>query len=1043
MKRWICALIALVLLLGMQTAGAEAAIWDFDTNDFRMNGYQGEGGAVVIPDDIDGCTVDILGMYLFSDADAVTSLTLPSTLKQVEDSAVAFCDALTELILPEGVQVIGDNCCIGNPLLTELVIPASVRYIGAGSFGSNEALAKVTFLGECPIFAGAALDWIAEGAQIFVPDDQYDAYAAALSEAECSAEVLPSGANAVVYDRVTDPSLFEFDAETGTITLYSGFDPCVEVPAQIDGVPVKAIGDGAFGDNHYLCILTLPEGLEHIGASAFESCDTLVHVDFPSTLKTIGSRAFYAGYHGYALDLPAAEAIGEEAFAWCVRITDPVDLPDGLKTIGRSAFDGCGWLGEVYLPASIEQIGERAFADSSLNYLVFEGAGLPEIAQSAFENCTQLSDIDLHSKATKQDMLDLQAKVDAMGLSCRVWRAQNPDVEYISDGLDVYENGVMTGYTGAQTHIRPWDVFDDFIITTLGDGAFKDNQTIEYFSVPYSDQFTTIGAEAFAGSSVRVVDLFDSVTTIGDGAFRGCANLEALVLPESVTSVGSGALEGCVNLKTLTVLCDPAILPDDLFGGSAADMEIYAGEHATDEALRHLSSIAGRPFYQPVTRIGEPLPELAVSPYEPLPAEEFWYDAEFARLDNYQGYARNIVLPREIDGTPLTMIGGCMMERACYGDNYEQELPVVSVVIPESYTEIPAYAFANCDTLETVICYAPIEKLEDCTFQNCTSLREVVFVNGVHEIGESVFDNCPNLETVYLGKYTEHISEFAFLDLYGENIWSLESCITDPALMPDVDALLAAVKCDPMPEPTPTPAPAPAVPVGVEGKAFFGKWIGVEMDMGGEIMQLSDWDMAMTLILLEDGRCVMSDKEITDLSGLDEAEVPAWRVENGVAICDGCTMCIMEDGRLLMDEDGFKIYFERSGDQIALPSVPEQTEPIAEPTPAPEAEETETGAAADAEQRTEIKYLCESADVSGYTMDASMLGGEYSLLFHEDGSAVFVVVGNEMPGVTWTALESGNFRIDFCGTAMEIVWTDAGFDMNYMDSMLMHFVPAN
>lgn len=797
MKKLLCMMLTLLLLSGL-TVQAETDVWDFDYTDFKMNGYQGEGGAVVIPEDMERCTIDILGMYLFNDVDTVTSLTLPSTLKQVEESSVAFCDSLTELIIPEGVQVIGDNCFIGNPGLTELVIPATVRYIGASSFGSNENLKKVTFLGECPVFAGGALDWIAGDAEVYVPDDQYDAYVEALTEAECCSAVLPSGANAVVYDWATDPSLFDFDAETGTITGFNGADVCVQVPAEIGGVAVKVIGESAFAGNRYLCCLTLPEGIETIGASAFEWCENLVSVDFPATLKTVGNRAFYAGYKGYALELPAVETLGDEAFAWCVRITDPVYLPEGLKTIGNSAFDGCSWLGEVYLPASVETIGERAFADSALNYLAFEGVNLPAIAETAFENCGYLTDIDLNTKASKQEMLDLQAKVDAMGLTCRVWRMQNPNVDYIYDGLDTYENGVLTAYTGEQMYLRPWDTYDDCTVTAIGDGVFKGNQTIEYFSVPYNDLFTTIGAEAFAGSSVRVIDLFDSVTTIGEGAFRDCVNLEELILPESVTSVGSGALAGCTNLKKLTVLCDPAILPVDLLSGCSADMEIYAAETASDEALKHLSSVAGRIWYNPVTRIGEPLPELFASPYEPLPAEDFWYDIEFARLDNYQGYELNLVLPCTAEDTVLTMIGGSMMERACYGDNYEQELPVVSVVIPENYTEIPAYAFANCDTLETVICYAPIEKLEDCTFQNCTSLREVVFVNGVHSIGEYVFDNCPNLQTVYLGQYVENISEFAFLDQLGEPVWSLESCITEPALMPDVDALLEAVKREPM-----------------------------------------------------------------------------------------------------------------------------------------------------------------------------------------------------------------------------------------------------
>ena len=48
----------------------------------------------------------------------------------------------------------------------------------------------------------------------------------------------------------------------------------------------------------------------------------------------------------------------------------------------------------------------------------------------------------------------MQAMVDGLGLSCRVWRAQNPDVDYDYDDLSDYENGVMTEYAGEQSHLR-------------------------------------------------------------------------------------------------------------------------------------------------------------------------------------------------------------------------------------------------------------------------------------------------------------------------------------------------------------------------------------------------------------------------------------------------------------------------------------------------------------------------------------------------------------------------------------------------------------
>ena len=123
MKKILCWMLALLMLSAGLSVQAESSEWTFDYDDYKLEEYLGAGGAVVIPEEIDGCTVDILGMGLFNDDDNITSLTLPSTLKQVEENVASFCDSLTELIIPEGVQVIGDNSFICNPALTEVTIP--------------------------------------------------------------------------------------------------------------------------------------------------------------------------------------------------------------------------------------------------------------------------------------------------------------------------------------------------------------------------------------------------------------------------------------------------------------------------------------------------------------------------------------------------------------------------------------------------------------------------------------------------------------------------------------------------------------------------------------------------------------------------------------------------------------------------------------------------------------------------------------------------------------------------------------------------------
>lgn len=1175
MKKRLCLVLSLLMLTICISTLAESAEWNYDAEYCILRGYTGAGGDVVVPAEIDGFTVDVIGINVFK-GDTITSLTLPETVLELRSGAVSSCENLTSVTLPQSLVVINRMNFFSCGALTEITIPAGVRYIGDGSFRFCDALRKITFEGVCPAIDMDCFSILPEDAVAYVPDDQLEAYTAAFENAGSTVSVQPSGKNAVVLENngyVEEE--FDFDASTGTITSYNGYATYLAIPETIGGAPVKAIGPEAFASHSYLAFLELPEGLETIGDSAFYNCETLGRVKFPSTLKTIGSNAFYNAYKSSVLELTSVESIGDYAF-YFAGIKGSLELPEGLKSIGENAFESCPNMGaDLYLPSTLESIGSNAFkGDYNIQYIVLESPTAPTLGENVFAGCDYLYDIDLNAHGSRQEMEQWQAYVDALGLPCRVWRAQDPTAQSPEKGSYTYENCVLTEYTGSQARIHPHLTVSKEPVVGLGDGVFKDNQTIEYFSVAHNDVFTTIGAEAFMNSSLKDVDLFDSVTTIGARAFAGCAQLEELTLPASLTSIGSGALEGCTGLEKLTVCCDPAILPEDMADVLTSIDEVYISADATGAQVRQLSALVGRPWYDPVPREGEPQSRFVEMPYEPLPGDDFWYDEEYSRLDAYQGYDLNLILPREIDGVQLTMIGGGMMNRAAYGDNYDVELPVVSVVIPENYTEIPAYAFSNCDTLETVICYAPIENLSDGTFKGCTNLREVIFVNGVRSLGDYVFSDCLSLEAVYLGAYVENASESAFQDEYGVEYFALEDCITDPAQLPDVDALLAAVKCDPMPEPTPAPTPEPALPVGAEGEPFFGEWHGMSMEMDGETFSFDDFDMVMDLTLNEDGTAALFDGEETDLT--------SWKVEDGVAIIDTMRGSIQPDGSLCLEEDGSKLYFTRSaaasGAEAVTTPEPEVTKPeTIEPEtavpasddmaayigawhacylvtggmtgdprsafnldivlelngdgtgsltfPEPEAhvwyQDAESGAVffgdggdapdmpltlleggflqygstagdgnalggyiifsqdpnavwmpefadeplvsatkspsapvtavdGSAEDRLERKFICTSADIDGYAMDAAMLGGEYSMTFHADGTMDFVMVGTSIPGLVWTqgvvqtdAGEAAAFLVDYYGNTLEAVWTEEGFDMNYFDSMLMHFAPED
>ena len=590
------------------------------------------------------------------------------------------------------------------------------------------------------------------------------------------------------------------------------------------------------------------------------------------------------------------------------------------------------------------------------------------------------------------------------------------------------------------------------------------------------------------------------------------------------------------------MLCDPAILPDNLLSECYGQIELYAAPDATNEQVARLTAMMQLPWYTPVSRVGEDRRELTQMPYAELPCDDFWYDTEYARLDRYQGYELNLYLPREAEGITLTVVGGDMLGRASYGDDYGVELPIRSLVIPENYREIPAWAFENCETLETVICYAPIENLEDFVFKGCSNLREVVFVNGVRNIGSYVFSECPSLETVYVGPCVENVSEYAFLNEDGSAAIDPNACIVDPALLPDVDSLLEAVRCEPMPTPEPAATPAPVVPVGEEGAPFLGTWALEAMEMDGTVFSAADLDMVMELTLNSDGTASMFDGETTDYT--------TWFVADGAANVDGSALTLTDDGRLCAEEDGVKMVFARSegaaasvdtepstsvpvetdagaddyvgtwyacymvtgfmegdprtesdmqitlilnGDGTGSISFPEIEDHIwyadyatgdiyfgegdyASDMPlnlmeggflcygsmdgdgnalggyiifSQDAEAVWSPMGIDMESRLEQKFICVSADVEGFAMDAAMLGGEYSMTFHADGTMDFVMVGTSISGLPWeqevvlTELgEADAFVIDYYGTRLEAVCTEEGFDLNYFDAMLMHFVPA-
>ncbi len=103
--------------------------------------YLGEGGEVVIPEQIGGKTVVEIGDGAFRGCAGLTSVTIPGCVEDIGDEAFYNCSELRMVTIYDGVSEIGDRA-FGGTALRGIYVPPSIDDIGDGAF-SNPSLERV------------------------------------------------------------------------------------------------------------------------------------------------------------------------------------------------------------------------------------------------------------------------------------------------------------------------------------------------------------------------------------------------------------------------------------------------------------------------------------------------------------------------------------------------------------------------------------------------------------------------------------------------------------------------------------------------------------------------------------------------------------------------------------------------------------------------------------------------------------------------------------------------------------------------------------
>lgn len=134
-----------------------------------------------------------------------------------------------------------------------------------------------------------------------------------------------------------------------------------------------------------------------------------------------------------------------------------------------------------------------------------------------------------------------------------------------------------------------------------------------------------------------------------------------------------------------------------------------------------------------------------------------------ASILTYLGSEREIVIPSEINGCPVTSIGS---------NSFSNESDLVSVTIPDTVTSIGSYAFSGCTGLANIKMSNSITNIEGFVFFGCSNLRSISIPDTTTNIGEETFRGCKSLKTAKLSENLKSIKSKMFYECS-----SLESVI--------------------------------------------------------------------------------------------------------------------------------------------------------------------------------------------------------------------------------------------------------------------------
>ena len=367
--------------------------------------YLGKSANITIPSSINGNSVH-LAKYAFTNTnikslviedgvsiyyrsfygcEELTSVRLPSDLKNIPERLFENCSKLTSIVIPNSVTDISDYAFRGCTSLNDITLSTSLRSLGDYVFDNCTSLTSLTFPGSMKELNGDYGLSTCTNLKEVILERGITAISNAgpSSFANCknlTTIKLPNTLTTIGYNTFANcSSLVSINLPYSLTTIGTGaFEDCSSLTSVTLPNSITSIGDDAFHGCSSLTSVTLSNSITSIGYAAFRGCSSLTSVTLPNSITSIGASAFSGCSSLTSVTLPnSITSIGDFVFNGCSSLTS-VTLPNSITSIGESAFEGCSSLTSVTLPNSITSIGANAFWDcSSLKYIYCEAKSKP------------------------------------------------------------------------------------------------------------------------------------------------------------------------------------------------------------------------------------------------------------------------------------------------------------------------------------------------------------------------------------------------------------------------------------------------------------------------------------------------------------------------------------------------------------------------------------------------------------------------------------------------------------------------------------------